>query len=235
LKLDKSIDSLFKKIERIDHSTYDNGDGNGNSNNGGIKYWKGRKVISLNEWKKIANRVEYCGSPSKLRIDEAIQYVPDEYNGWLFAYGVPVGYKDKANKWYSDYRELMEHLRNPSYGKAKCFHCLLCPNGDCQISFGLNRQVAKGLSVVQNTTNNTAVTAPPPYPCPCDYKNENGNGNTANADFDLEDLFELSRMIHAVEHAIRLAQRKQKGYNNNSKFRKQMKSSIMPSKNFIIY
>ena len=36
-----------------------------------------------------------------------------------------------------------------------------------RILFGLNRQVAKGLSVVQNTTNNnnTAVTTPPPYPC----------------------------------------------------------------------
>jgi hypothetical protein len=60
---------------------------------------------------------------------------------------------------YSDYKELMEHRKNPNYGRTKCFHCLLSPDGEDPILFGLNRQVAKGLSVVQNTTNNnTAVT-----------------------------------------------------------------------------
>jgi hypothetical protein len=78
---------------------FHNGNGNGNSNNEGrfnddkkINYWKGRKIVSLNEWKKIANHIEYCGFGSdKLRIDEALQHFPDEYNEWLFAFGVPDG------------------------------------------------------------------------------------------------------------------------------------------------
>lgn len=103
---------------------------------------------------------------------------------------------------------------------------LLSPDGEDPILFGLNRQVAKGLSVVQNTTNsNTVTTALPPYPCsvvnrfecPYDYKNENIDANSANTNFDVEDLFELSRMVHAVERVIRIAQRrKQTGYNNNN-------------------
>ena len=39
----------------------------------------------------------------------------------------------------------MEFRRNPSYGKAKCFHCLLSPDGDDPIFIGINRLVAKGL------------------------------------------------------------------------------------------
>jgi hypothetical protein len=101
LKIDKSIEDLSKRIERIDPSTYDNG----NSNNG-IKYWKGRKIISLKEWKKIANHAEYCGSPSKLRIDEALQYFPNDYNESLFVFGIPNGYEDKANRWYLHYSRL---------------------------------------------------------------------------------------------------------------------------------
>lgn len=124
MKLDKSIEKLSKRIERLDAPTYDNGNGNnGGNGNSELKYWKGRKIVSLNEWKKIANHVEYCGSSSKIRIDEALQYFPDDYSGYLFGFGVPNGYEDKANKWYSDYTELMEHIRNPSYGRTKCFHC----------------------------------------------------------------------------------------------------------------
>ena len=142
MKLDKSIDKLSKRIERIHHPTYDNGS-DGNAKNNGIKYWKGRKIVSLNEWKKIANHIEYCdfgASSGKLRIDEALQYFPDDYNEYLFAFGIPSGYEDKANNWYSDYKELMEYMRNPSYGRTKCFHCLLSPDGEDPIFFGLNRQ-----------------------------------------------------------------------------------------------
>ena len=62
-----------------------------------------------------------------------------------------------------------------------------------RILFGLNRQVAKGLSVVQNTTNNnnTAVTTPPPYPCHI--------VNRFECPYDYDD-----------------DERKRKGYNNNN-------------------
>jgi hypothetical protein len=61
------------------------------------------------------------------------------------------------------------------------------------IFIGINRSVAKGLSVLQNINNNTTITAQPPYPCPIVNR-------------FVEDLFELSRMVRAVEHAIRIAQ-----------------------------
>jgi hypothetical protein len=42
----------------------------------------------------------------------------DDYNDHMFVFGVPNGYEDKVNKWYSHYRELMEHMRNPYNRRA---------------------------------------------------------------------------------------------------------------------
>ena len=39
----------------------------------------------------------------------------------------------------------MEFRRNPNYGRTKCFHCLLSPDGDYPIFIGINRLVAKRL------------------------------------------------------------------------------------------
>ena len=52
---------------------------------------------------------------------------------------------EQTRKWYSDYLDLMEYKRNPNYGRAKCFHCLLSPERDDPIFIGINRLVAKGL------------------------------------------------------------------------------------------
>ena len=52
---------------------------------------------------------------------------------------------EQTRKWYSDYLDLMEYKRNPNYGRTKCFHCLLSPDGDDPIFIGINRLVAKGL------------------------------------------------------------------------------------------
>jgi hypothetical protein len=122
--------------------------------------------VSLNDWKKIANHVEYCGSPSKLRIDQALQYFPDDYNECLFVFGVPNDYEDKANKWYSDYKELMEHIKNPNYGRTKYSRCSLSPDGEDSIYIGIKGLVLKGLTLFQNTTNNIAITVQPLYSIP---------------------------------------------------------------------
>ena len=39
----------------------------------------------------------------------------------------------------------MKHKRNPNYGRAKCFHCLLSSDQDDPIFIGINRIVVKGL------------------------------------------------------------------------------------------
>ena len=53
----------------------------------------------------------------------------------------------------------MEYKRNPNYGNAKCFHCLLSPSGDDPIFIGINRLAAKGLE------DNESKSNPVFYPC----------------------------------------------------------------------
>ena len=39
----------------------------------------------------------------------------------------------------------MDYKRNPSYGRAKCFHCLISPITDDPIFVGINGLFTKGL------------------------------------------------------------------------------------------
>jgi hypothetical protein len=138
LNLDRSISNLSKRINNFDSSNDDNNE---------LRYWKGRKIISLNEWKKIANYENAFshGIEGNLQTKEALQYFPEDYSRFLFPLGVQKEFEEKASEWYSDYEELMERKRNPNYGRTKCFHCLLSPDGDDPIFIGINRLVAKGL------------------------------------------------------------------------------------------
>jgi hypothetical protein len=53
--------------------------------------------------------------------------------------------QENLRKW-RDYRESMEHTKNPNYGRLKCYHCFLSPDGNDPIFIGINRLVAKGLN-----------------------------------------------------------------------------------------
>ena len=72
------LNNLSKRLDYLDNGS-SNSNGNGNNNN--IEYWKGKKIIPLSEWMKIADHVEYVShSRNRLRIEEALQYFPDQYN-----------------------------------------------------------------------------------------------------------------------------------------------------------
>jgi hypothetical protein len=117
LNLDKLINNnhLFERLDKLDPDT------SSNNRNDGINYWKGKKIVSLVEWRKIANSskalqkgVEYQ------RTKEALQYFPDDYSGLIFPLGVQEELKEAANKWYLQYIELMQYRKNPKYGKTEC-------------------------------------------------------------------------------------------------------------------
>ncbi len=198
MNLDKSINNLSS---RLDSFEYSNGSGNE------LRYWKGRKIVSLNEWKKIANynNAFSFGIEGHLQTNEALQYFPDDYSRSLFPLGVQEEFEEKVKEWYSDYEELMEFKRNPNYGKSKCFHCLLSSGGDDPIFIGINRLVAKGLEDNKADKNNYSIL----YPChvenrfECPY--EKGKGSDAK--FNVEDLFELDNMAFVVEIALAVARK----------------------------
>ena len=140
MNLERSINSLSKRIERFDSFDSDCNDSN---------HWRGKEIIPLNDW------IQLRGTPY------ALQYLPDDFDKFQ-TFLTESELKDgdeQTRKGYSDYTDLMEYKRNPNYGNAKCFHCLLSPSGDDPIFIGINRLVSKGLEE-DDTKNN-----PMPYPC----------------------------------------------------------------------
>jgi hypothetical protein len=184
LNLERSINNLSKRIERLDSLNRDSNDSN---------HWRGKEIIPLNTW------IQLKGTPY------ALQYFPGDFDNiqTFLTEGDLKESDDETRKWYSDYLDLMEHKRNPNYGRTKCYHCLLSPSGDDPIFVGINRLVTKGLEENENRSN------PISYPCPvanrfrCPY----GKGSMVNAKFDVENLFELQKMAFAVEIALAVARK----------------------------
>jgi hypothetical protein len=202
-KLDKSIDKLFP-----DES----------NNREDPNYWKGKNVIPLNDWKKIANtNYAFQHGVEYQKTKEALQYFPDDFTEWLFPLGVQDTLQEKANRWYSDYIELMEQRKNAAYGKTKCRGCLLSPDReDAAIFIGINKVIARALERVEekkpdNSNPNTII-----YPCnilnrfQCPYdKKDDSYGSKANQNegrgkvtSDVDILFDLSEIAFQVELAF---------------------------------
>jgi len=87
-----------------------------------LRIWKGRKVISKDEW------MEYHESGQKKFKMKALVTYPDDFvqNIWI-----------NDNKWYSDYIELLVKKKNPNYGKFLCRNCILNP--EMQDEYGIRR------------------------------------------------------------------------------------------------
>ena len=85
MNLDKSIinNNLFERLDKL----YP--DDNGRDKNDGINYWKGKKIVSLDDWRNIANYSKaFQKGIEHQRTKEALQYFPDDYSDWLFPLGV---------------------------------------------------------------------------------------------------------------------------------------------------
>ena len=163
-------------------------------------YWKGRKIVSLNQWYQVE---EGYG------LKAALQYFPND-----FRYGFPCVFdniedqtlKQEADQWYSDYIELLKYTKNTEYGKTECFRCLLSPDREeAAIFIGMNKVISRALD-----SDSTSI-----YPCKvlnrfaCPYdkkitKDTLEDGITKKPDVDY--LFHLSEIAFAVELALAKAQ-----------------------------
>jgi hypothetical protein len=162
----------------------------------GLSHWKGKPIIPLDNWIELQDRP--C----------ALDYFPDDFDQPLTNISEDElrgkRKREDAMKWNSDFIELMEYTRNPNYGEAKCFHCLLSPAGDDPIFIGINRLVAKGLTDGKHD--------PLQYPCEvvnrfqCPYERTNGE-SAIKSIFDVEDFFKLEEMAFAVEISLAKARK----------------------------
>jgi len=187
LNLDRSINNLSQRLNNLYPDVNNNGPG----------YWKGRKVIPTSQWLKITKTVNKA--TGKYNIGEALQYFPDSYIQYIFPFGIPEHLQEEANKWYSDYLELMEHRRDPKYGSTKCYECLLCPQRDeSALLVGIHKVIARGLE--QEKEGGEEEVQDPIYPCPvvnrfeCPYEKEK--------ELNVNNLFALEIIAHAVDKAF---------------------------------
>jgi hypothetical protein len=116
-------------------------------------YWKGKKIVSLNEWLKIKNNYG---------LNTALQYFPNDFprSGLTFIlYGIEdQTLKQEADQWGSDFIKLLEYRKSPEYGKWKCCRCLLSPDREeAAIFIGMNKVISRALDT---TTDDSSI-----YPC----------------------------------------------------------------------
>ena len=84
----KRIEELNKKLDEIESATKESGDG--------LLFWRGKKIISVEQWQSIANKGGY---------EEVIRYIPNGFIAHLlFELAAEKGtghrYKDEQyNKW----------------------------------------------------------------------------------------------------------------------------------------
>ena len=114
-------------------------------------YWKGKKIVSLNEWLKIKNNYG---------LNTALQYFPNDFprSGLTFIlYGIEdQTLKQEADQWGSDFIKLLEYRKSPEYGKWKCCRCLLSTDREeAGIFIGMNK-------IISRTLDADAVSI---YPC----------------------------------------------------------------------
>jgi hypothetical protein len=190
LNLDKGVNKLIDRIDKL-HSS------NGNNKSDGINYWKGKEIISLEEWFRIS-RTNNLSNPDKHRIREGLQYFPNGYCEMIFPLGVPDDIIENVNEWHKHYIELMEYMKNPDFGKRKCRDCLLSPNNKDSY-FGIYKFIANTLELGISHHNNSS----PPYPCEvvnfysCPYDNterEKIEGGTVTRN----DLFKLNQIVEII-------------------------------------
>ncbi len=174
MKLDKLIKDS-KLVERLDKLDPDNASG---TRNDGINYWKGKKIVTLAEWKKKIGRNEktFQNDIQDQKIKEALQYFPDDYEKSLFPLVASQELKEAAKKWYNQYLELMQFRKNSKCSRLLCFNCLLCPDKEEKSGYlvGISRLIARAIAVnnkeeeeYDNNSNfDTSTTTPSLYPCP---------------------------------------------------------------------
>jgi hypothetical protein len=192
LNLDKEVNKLIDRIDKLDSSN--------NNKSDGINYWKGKKIISLEEWLQIS-RTNNLSNPDKHRIKEGLEYFPNGYCDMIFPLGVPDDIIENVNEWHKDYIELMDYTRNEDLGKRKCRDCLLSPNNKDSY-FGLYKFIANALEVEVSNSYETSL-----YPCKvvnffsCPFDNDHTEVKEEGT-ISRNDLFSLNQITEIIGRAL---------------------------------
>jgi hypothetical protein len=190
LNLDRSINKLLERINNLYPDVNNNGPG----------YWKGRKIVPLDQWYQVKERYS---------LKVALQYFPNDFDGGFPSIIDKIedqALKEDAIRWYSDFVKLMEYSRNTKYGRTLCFRCLLSPDREmAKIFAGMNKVISRTLDTDSESVYPCKILNR--FLCPYDKKimaevediaMDNNQIEKPNVDY----LFYLSELAFAVELAL---------------------------------
>ena len=111
MNLDKSINNLSQRLNKLYSET-----SSASNHDDGVNYWKGKKIIPINQW--LQTKKDYT-------LKAALQFFPDDHPHYGLRYildniGDPK-LKEDADKWYSEYEDLMEHQKKSCIWSYKVF------------------------------------------------------------------------------------------------------------------
>jgi hypothetical protein len=149
MNLDKTIKELTNRLDVVHPYSASSTSINHQNRNDGINYWKGKKIISVKDWNDLYKRNSTYTDTYKITLTSRIslQYFPDGFNDSISSLRViDDELKEAADKWNTDYYELLEYRKNPTLGKMKCSKCLLSGSLDDPIFNGIEKVFARIVS-----------------------------------------------------------------------------------------
>jgi hypothetical protein len=216
MSLDKTIKELTNRLDEV-HPYFTSN--NHQNRNDGITYWKGKKIISTNDWNDLYQKNSIYVDEYKITLTsrKPLQYFPDDYNGSITSLRVIDEILEEAQKWNNEYSELLEYRKNPILGRMRCSKCLLSGSLDDPIFNGIEKVFARIVSDQCNNKNNTFNNQSNGFiTYHCNVMNifscpfESTEGSCKNREekeeskypYKREDLFVLQRVSFAIEQAI---------------------------------
>ena len=213
MNLDKTIKELSNRLDEVSPAATTNG----GISHDGIHYWKGKKIISIKDWKELYEKSSIYTDAYKITLTsrKPLQYFPNDYSGSITSLRVINELKEEAHKWNKEYYELLEYRKNPTLGRMKCKKCLLSGSNDDPIFIGIEKVFARIVMTHCNnnyTVNDYSQSSNITYhcnimnvfSCPFESKEESLNEKEINLKYPYkkENLFALHQISFAIEQAI---------------------------------
>jgi hypothetical protein len=213
MNLDKTIQELTNRLDEVHPYSSSSSISNHQNRNDGINYWKSKKIILTKDWNELykKNSTYIDTYKTKLVSRKPLLYFPNDYNDQISITGIKnEKLKEEIQKWSSDYFELLEYRKNPTWGRMKCRKCLLSGSLDDPIFIGIEKVFAR---LVSNQCNNSKNNPHDQITYHCNIRNifsclfeskESYNEKEEESiyPYTREDLFALHQLSFAIEQTL---------------------------------
>jgi hypothetical protein len=183
----KRIEALNKRLDEKESATKESGD---------LPFWRGRKIISVEQWQSIANKRGY---------EEVIGYIPNSFidrplSGLEGEKGDGHSYKDERyDRWMNDYQDYLYYSMNPQLGERCCQKCVLedDKDQDIQSGLGLRKIVREVIQQELSSSEDEETTAATTTSSSLSSSNINDT-NTSSQNNQIQNVLKTAQTVSAT-------------------------------------